>query len=106
MLLSLSHRMAVASPLFDLPVPFSWTNCMFFASPGGEPRQLTFDHHRIFGAPIWSRGSAQILFASNRAGMKSLWQVSANGGASQPVLGPGPVADHRQEHSPALPAVS
>src|SRR5439155_11173071 len=37
----------------------------------GEPRQLTFDHHRIFGAPIWSRDGAQILFASNRAGMKS-----------------------------------
>ena len=61
---------------------------------GGEPTRLTFDNHRVFGAPVWTQNSQEILFASNRAGLKSLWRISASGGTPQPVLGPGPVADH------------
>jgi len=64
------------------------------ALSGGEPKQLTSDHHRVFGAPVWTQNSQEILFASNRAGLKSLWRISASGGQPQPVLGPGPVADH------------
>ena len=61
---------------------------------GGEPRQLTFDHHRLFGSLVWTDDSKEIFFASNRAGLKSLWRISAAGGTPEPVLGPGPVADH------------
>ena len=61
---------------------------------GGAPLQLTFDRHRVFGAPVWTADSRDLLFSSNRAGLKSLWRISASGGQPQPVLGPGPVADH------------
>jgi Tol biopolymer transport system component len=61
---------------------------------GGEPKELTSDHHRIFGSLLWTKDGSEIVFASNRAGLKSLWRISGNGGVPRPVLGPGPVADH------------
>src|SRR5260370_990893 len=60
---------------------------------GGEPTRLTFDHHRVFGAPLWTPDGQEILFASNRAGLMSLWGIPASGGTPQSVPGLGPAAN-------------
>jgi len=60
--------------------------------PGGEPKQLTFDHRRIFGPPSWTPDSREIVFSSNRAGLATLWRVAASGGVPRRVPSTGPVA--------------
>jgi Tol biopolymer transport system component len=77
-----------------------WTGPIFvddiFVLPvaEGEPRQVTFDHQRIFSAPAWTPDEKEILFSSTRAGMKSLWRIPASGGNPRPIAGSGPGADH------------
>jgi Tol biopolymer transport system component/DNA-binding winged helix-turn-helix (wHTH) protein len=59
---------------------------------GGEAKQLTFDHRRIFGPPSWTRDSREIVFSSNRAGLAALWRIPASGGAPRRVPSTGPGA--------------
>ena len=56
----------------------------------GRTSQLTFDHHRIFGPPTFTRDGGAVLFSSNRAGLESLWRVPVSGGSPQQVAGAGP----------------
>jgi Tol biopolymer transport system component/DNA-binding winged helix-turn-helix (wHTH) protein len=65
-----------------------------FVAPklGGEPKQLTFDHRRIFGPPSWTPDSRGIVFSSNRAGLATLWRVAASGGVPRRIPSTGPVA--------------
>jgi Tol biopolymer transport system component len=65
-----------------------------FVAPklGGESKQLTFDHRRIFGPPSWTPDSREIVFSSNRAGLATLWRVAASGGVPRRVPSTGPVA--------------
>lgn len=60
----------------------------------GEAKQLTFDSRRIFGPPTWTRDGREIIYASNRAGLATLWRIPVTGGTPQPVRGSGPVASH------------
>ena len=59
---------------------------------GGEPRRLTFDNGGIIGSPAWTPDGHDIVFASQRGGLSSLWRISASGGTPQPVEGVGAVA--------------
>jgi Tol biopolymer transport system component/DNA-binding winged helix-turn-helix (wHTH) protein len=65
-----------------------------FVAPklGGESKQLTFDHRRIFGPPSWASDGREIVFSSNRAGLATLWRVAASGGVPRRVPSTGPVA--------------
>ena len=56
---------------------------------GGEPRRVTQDHTWIMGAPAWTPDGREIVFSSTRAGLVSLWRVSASGGTPRPVVGVG-----------------
>lgn len=49
---------------------------------GGAVRQLTFGQRRISGHS-WTPDSRQIIFASERGGSFSLWQIPAAGGTPQ-----------------------
>lgn len=61
---------------------------------GGTPVRVTADKRRIFSAPVWSDDGKELIFASTRAGMKSLWRVPATGGEPTSVVGSGPGSDH------------
>jgi len=61
---------------------------------GGVPAQITFDRHRMYSPPVWTKDGKELLFASNRAGMESLWRIPAAGGTPEPIPGTGPGADH------------
>ena len=56
---------------------------------GGEPRPVTRDNTWIMGAPAWTPDGRDIVFSSTRAGLASLWRVSATGGTPRPVVGVG-----------------
>src|SRR5215469_11784957 len=56
---------------------------------GGEPRRVTQDNTWIMGAPAWTPDGRDIVFSSTRAGLASLWRVSASGGTPRPVVGVG-----------------
>jgi Tol biopolymer transport system component/DNA-binding winged helix-turn-helix (wHTH) protein len=58
-------------------------------SSGGKPSRLTHDNTWIMGAPAWTPDGRDIVFSSTRAGLASLWRVSASGGAPRPVVGVG-----------------
>jgi Tol biopolymer transport system component/DNA-binding winged helix-turn-helix (wHTH) protein len=58
-------------------------------SSGGEPRRLTHDNTWIFGSPAWTADGRDIVFSSMRAGLASLWRVSASGGTPRPLVGVG-----------------
>jgi Tol biopolymer transport system component len=49
---------------------------------GGEPRRLTSENRWVFGL-AWTRDSREVVFASNRTGLFSLWKVSASGGTPE-----------------------
>ena len=50
---------------------------------GGEPRRLTFDNVNPRGL-AWTADGREIVFSSKRAGPeKSLWRISASGGAAE-----------------------
>jgi Tol biopolymer transport system component/DNA-binding winged helix-turn-helix (wHTH) protein len=63
---------------------------------GGEPRRLTSDN--FGGSPVWTQDGKDIVFASQRGGLSSLWRVSASGGPPSPLTGVGAVA-----FSPSIP---
>jgi Tol biopolymer transport system component/DNA-binding winged helix-turn-helix (wHTH) protein len=59
-------------------------------SSGGEPRRLTHDNTWIMGAPAWTPDGRDIVFSSMRAGLASLWRVSASGSTPpRPLVGVG-----------------
>jgi eukaryotic-like serine/threonine-protein kinase len=53
---------------------------------GGEPKRLTFDKTSIPGL-AWTPDGNEIIFASARRGISSLWRVSARGGEPELVMG-------------------
>lgn len=54
---------------------------------GGEPRRLTFDNAQTDGAPAWTEDGREIVFASPRGGLSTLWRISAAGGRLRPIAG-------------------
>ena len=60
---------------------------------GGEPTRLTFDSRDTMGAD-WSMDGKSIVFSSSRAGIYSLWRVSASGGEPVWVAGGGMKMKH------------
>jgi eukaryotic-like serine/threonine-protein kinase len=52
---------------------------------GGEPKRLTFDKANIHGL-TWTPEGNEIIFASPRRGVSSLWRVSAHGGEPELVI--------------------
>jgi Tol biopolymer transport system component len=60
---------------------------------GGEPRRLTFDNRYVPGL-AWTRDGREIVFSSQRAGLRRLWRVAALGGAPEPVTGGGEGVGH------------
>jgi Tol biopolymer transport system component/DNA-binding winged helix-turn-helix (wHTH) protein len=58
---------------------------------GGEPKRLTFDKRSIKGL-AWTPDGNEIIFASERGGLSSLWRVAASGGEPKPVERVGPNA--------------
>ena len=55
---------------------------------GGEPTRLTFDNRDTMG-PTWSEDGKSLVFSSSRAGIYSLWRVTARGGEPTWVAGGG-----------------
>lgn len=49
---------------------------------GGEPKRLTFDDRLILGH-AWTPDGRRIIFSSNRAGNRRLWQIPAAGGEAE-----------------------
>jgi Tol biopolymer transport system component len=47
---------------------------MIQSAAGGEPAQLTHDNKNIFGI-TWFSGGRQIVFSSDRGGIRSLWKL-------------------------------
>jgi Tol biopolymer transport system component/DNA-binding winged helix-turn-helix (wHTH) protein len=62
------------------------------SSSGGEPRRLTFDNRTIAGPPAWTPDGGEIIFSSSRAGLLTLWRISASGGEPKQLSGVGTVA--------------
>jgi Tol biopolymer transport system component len=54
---------------------------------GGEPKRLTFDNSSTH--PVWTQDGREIVFSSQRGGLKSLWRISASGGTPLLVAGVG-----------------
>jgi len=50
---------------------------------GSDPRRLTFDNRDTMGL-AWSSDGESLVFSSSRAGIYSLWRVSASGGGGEP----------------------
>jgi Tol biopolymer transport system component/DNA-binding winged helix-turn-helix (wHTH) protein len=61
---------------------------------GGEARRLTFDNRMIDSAPAWAPDGSDIIFVSARAGVSTLWRVSASGGTPRRVEGVGNSVTH------------
>jgi len=55
---------------------------------GGEPRRLTFDNRWLFGL-AWTADSREIVFASNRRGLLSLWKILSSGGTPEALASTG-----------------
>lgn len=64
---------------------------------GGDARRVTFDNRMIESAPAWAPDGGDIIFVSGRAGVSTLWRVSASGGTPRRVEGVGTSA-----RSPAI----
>ncbi len=52
---------------------------------GGLPRQITFEP-AVGSAPVWSADGRTIVYASKRAGSRTLWSVDVARRKSQPLL--------------------
>lgn len=65
-------------------------NLFFVSLATGNTVQLTFDHHRIFGPPVFTRDGREVVFSSNRAGLESLWRIPISGGNPKGIPGAGP----------------
>ena len=50
---------------------------------GGEPKRLTFDGMHI-ECLAWTADGREIVFASDRGGLLSLWRIAASGGTVEP----------------------
>src|SRR5262245_8107430 len=61
------------------------------SATGGEPKRLTFDKRSIKGL-AWTPDGNEIIFASERGGLSSLWRISVSGGKPKPVERVGPNA--------------
>jgi Tol biopolymer transport system component/DNA-binding winged helix-turn-helix (wHTH) protein len=59
------------------------------SASGSEARRLTFDNRMIGGPPAWTPDGREVVFASGRAGLSTLWRVSASGGTPRRVEGVG-----------------
>jgi len=59
------------------------------SASGGEARRLTFDNRMIGGPPAWTPDGREVVFASGRAGLSTLWRVSASGGTPRRIEGVG-----------------
>ncbi len=55
---------------------------------GGTVERLTFDNQALTGLD-WTENGQHIIYSSQRAGLFSLWRISAEGGLPQLVLGGG-----------------
>jgi len=70
-----------------------WVADLWVAPVGSQfARQLTFDHTEITGI-AWSSDGHSLIFSSHRAGGKSLWKVSVDGGPPEAVPLAGPFAE-------------
>ena len=56
---------------------------------GGEPKQLTSDKRPIEPPFAWTPDSREIIFSSDRGGLRSLWRIPAVGGVPRRVEGVG-----------------
>ncbi len=56
---------------------------------GGEARRLTSDNRPMNGPLAWTPDSREIIFSSDRGGLRSLWRISDYGGAPRRVEGVG-----------------
>jgi Tol biopolymer transport system component/DNA-binding winged helix-turn-helix (wHTH) protein len=59
------------------------------AATGGEPSRLTLDKRPIEGPFAWTPDSREIIFSSDRGGLRSLWRIPAYGGPPKRVEGVG-----------------
>jgi DNA-binding winged helix-turn-helix (wHTH) protein len=59
---------------------------------GGEAKRVTFDNTWIMSAPSWTPDGRELVFASSRGGLMTLWRVPVSGGAPKPVTGAGALA--------------
>jgi Tol biopolymer transport system component/DNA-binding winged helix-turn-helix (wHTH) protein len=59
---------------------------------GGAAKRLTFDGTWIMSAPSWTPDGRELVFASSRGGLSSLWRVPVSGGTPRPVVGGGALA--------------
>jgi Tol biopolymer transport system component len=64
---------------------------------GGDPKRLTFDNQKILGLD-WVPDGREIIFSSDRVGVRTLWRIAASGGKPTLLAGVGENA--------ALPTVS
>jgi eukaryotic-like serine/threonine-protein kinase len=60
-------------------VTSSVSDIYFVPIVGGEPQRLTFDKANTRGL-VWMPEGDEIIFASQRRGISSLWRISARGG--------------------------
>jgi Tol biopolymer transport system component/DNA-binding winged helix-turn-helix (wHTH) protein len=56
---------------------------------GGKPERLTSDNRPMEGPLAWTPDSREIIFSSDRSGLRSLWRISAYGGTPRRVEGVG-----------------
>jgi Tol biopolymer transport system component/DNA-binding winged helix-turn-helix (wHTH) protein len=56
---------------------------------GGEPKRLTSDKRAMEGPFAWTPDSREIIFSSDRGGLRSLWRIPAYGGTPRRVEGVG-----------------
>src|SRR5262249_15187087 len=59
---------------------------------GGAAGGVTFDTPMIESSRVWAPDGGDIIFVSGRAGVSTLWRVSASGGTPGRVEGVGPSA--------------
>jgi Tol biopolymer transport system component len=66
----------------------SWNSIDIFIIPfsGGEEKRITFDNKLINSTLTWSQDSRDIIFDSNRSGVKSLWRIPFKGGEPKPII--------------------
>jgi eukaryotic-like serine/threonine-protein kinase len=65
----------------------SWNSIDIFIIPfsGGEEKRITFDNKFIKTTVTWTQDGRDIIFDSNRSGVKSLWRIPFKGGEPKPI---------------------
>jgi serine/threonine protein kinase/dipeptidyl aminopeptidase/acylaminoacyl peptidase len=69
---------------FNRDVSIETGDIYIMSMPDGKPKQITFDNSVIAGIS-WTQDSRDIIFSSNRDGIRGLWRVSAKGGDPEPL---------------------